>query len=101
MQELSIKKMLATDMKKSVRDLIEEISYVLFWGPFRALRMWIYWIIIMHFGKNHKWVDENYVKKVICRLNLLNNQQPYDELVKQQWKLHDMDLKHGKMAMLL
>jgi hypothetical protein len=39
MQELSIKKMLATDMKKSVRDLIEEISYVLFWGPFRALRM--------------------------------------------------------------
>ncbi len=55
MQELSIKKAIANDMKKNVIDRIELnslLNILMFF--FRVFMMLNYLIIIIYFGKNHK-----------------------------------------------
>jgi len=54
MQELSIKKAIANDMKKNVSDRIELNSLLNISGFFRVFMMLNYLIIIIYFGKNHK-----------------------------------------------
>lgn len=76
MQEISIKKELANDMKKSVNNRIDWLSSVdscLF--VCRVRRMSICWIITCCSGKNRRWAGENYVKKDIFKPSFLKHLQ--------------------------